>query len=326
MKALVTGGTGFTGRHLARRLFDTGTDVRLLVRNRRGHVDFADFNPEIVIGDVRDADAVDKAIQGVDAIFHIAAVYRTAGISDDTYRKVHVEGVENLLTAAFKYKVQKFVHCSTVGVHGHIQNGPANETHPFRPGDIYQQTKLEGEIKAKEFCKKTGLPVAVVRPCAIYGPGDERLLKLFKLANRTIAPILGSGEIFYHMVYIDDLVDGFLLASSVEEAVGESFIIGGRERLTLNQLVDEIGGLLGRPPKKLHVPAKPFQIAGDLCEKICIPLGIEPPIYRRRIDFFTKSREFDISKAQNVLGYEPKVAIKEGLKRTLDWYRKEGHL
>jgi nucleoside-diphosphate-sugar epimerase len=284
---------------------------------------FDDLNVELIEGDITDPKSVDRATEGVSRVFNIAALYRTAGIADKVYWDVHVGGTENLLRSSFKHGVGRFIHCSTVGVHGHIEQPPADETYPFNPGDIYQRTKLEGELKAVQFSNEFGLPVTVIRPCAIYGPGDMRLYKLFKLASKKVIIIPGDGSVFYHMVYIDDLVDAFILASEVDEAIGKAFIIGGSESLlSLNEIIDLIADELAVEPTKIYLPAKPFQLLGTLVERICIPLQIEPPIHRRRVDFFTKSRAFDITKAKRILNFEPRVQIKEGLAYTAGWYRK----
>jgi len=146
------------------------------------------------------------------------------------------------------------------------------------------------------------------------------------MAKQPITILLGNGNIFYHLVYIDDLVDGIILASQKDEAVGEAFLIGGPDIPTLNLLLDKISESLGSNKTKIHLPAFPFQIAGTLCEKVCIPLGIDPPIYRRRVDFFTKSRSFDISKAKTILGYNPQFNTEKGIRRTAEWYKEQGYL
>ncbi|MFH0782043.1 MAG: NAD-dependent epimerase/dehydratase family protein [Pseudomonadota bacterium] len=323
MKILVTGGTGFTGHNLSKRLLEDGHQVRLLVRSMKRVALAPHPALEIQEGDIRDRVAVDRAVAGVAKVFNIAAMFRSAASVDQDYRDIHVEGVRHLLEAAAKHQVGRFVHCSTVGVHGDVKVPPATEESPYAPADIYQRTKLEGELLAREFAAKNGLALSVVRPTAIYGPGDMRLLKLFKLAVKKITPVIGTGKIFYHMVYIDDLVEGFILASEREEAVGQVFIVGGEENMILDDLLTTIAEITGRPDAKIHIPALPFQLAGTLCEKICIPLGIEPPIYRRRVDFFTKSRSFDIGKAKRLLGYAPKYGLQEGLRRTAKWYMEQ---
>ncbi|KJR96419.1 MAG: hypothetical protein VR65_28240 [Desulfobulbaceae bacterium BRH_c16a] len=326
MKILVTGGTGFTGHNLSKRLLQEGHQVRLLVRSRARVA--LDPHPalEILDGDIRDREAVDKAVAGTAKIFNIAAMYRSASSVDQDYWDIHVKGTRHLLEAAVQHDVGRFVHCSTVGVHGDVKVPPATEESPYAPADIYQRTKLEGELLAREFSAKNGLPLSVVRPTAIYGPGDMRLLKVFKLATKSISPVIGTGKIFYHMVYIDDLVQGFILAGEVDAAIGEVFIIGGEENMILDELLSTIAEITGRPDTKVHLPALPFQLAGSLCEKICIPLGIEPPIYRRRVDFFTKSRSFDIGKAKRLLGYSPKYGLRAGLSKTAEWYKDQGLL
>ncbi len=326
MKILVTGGTGFTGHNLSNRLLQDGHQVRLLVRSKKRVMLAPHPALEIQEGDIRDRAAVDRAVEGVQKVFNIAAMFRTAASVDQDYRDIHVEGVRHLVEAAVKHQVKRFVHCSTVGVHGDVKVPPASEESPFAPADIYQRTKLEGELLARELAAKNGLALSVVRPTAIYGPGDMRLLKLFKLAVRKITPVIGTGKIYYHMVYIDDLVQGFILASEREEAVGQVFIVGGDENMILDDLLSTIAKITGNPDRKIHIPALPFQLAGSLCEKICIPLGIEPPIYRRRVDFFTKSRSFDISKAKRLLGYSPQYGLYEGLDKTAQWYKEQGLL
>lgn len=326
MKVLVTGSTGFTGRALAIKLNELGHEVRVLVRNP-SKVDFPNVDKyEIIEGNLTDESAIEKAVNGVDVVYNVAAVFREGGITDQVYYDVHVTATVNLLKSAKKYGAKRFVHCSTGGVHGHIENPPADEEYRYSPGDIYQDTKLEGELKALEFYNETGLPVSVVRPAPIYGPGDMRLIKLFKMAKQPLTVLLGSGEIFYHLVYIDDLVDGFILAAEKEEAIGQSFLIGGPDVLNLNDLLDTISRELGTSTTKLHLPASPVQLLGTICEKICIPLGIDPPIYRRRVDFFTKSRSFNINKARKMLGYDPKVNTEEGIKKSAEWYKSKGYL
>ena len=310
MKVLVTGATGFTGSHLARRLNDLCYDVRVIVREKSKIEQFKSYDPEIIQGDIRDRDVVERAVKGVEKVFNIAAIFRTAGVSDKVYWETHVNGTQNLLNASKKNNIERFIHCSTVGVHGHIQNPPADETYPFNPGDIYQVTKLKGELIALKYHMETNLPLTIIRPCSIYGPGDMRLKKLFRLCSKNIIPILGDGNVFYHMVYIDDLVDAFVLAAENKAAIGEAFIVGGSECYTLNQIIDLIAEKNEKMPLKLYLPAKPFQLLGSLCESLCIPLRINPPIYRRRVDFFKKIRYFVISKKKKLLKFLPKNYLK----------------
>ena len=323
---LVTGATGFTGGHLARALAADGTRVRVIARSAARARAALPAGVELVEGDLSDPATVARAMDGVGTVYHIAAMYRQAGHRDADYALVHVEATRLLLEAACSQRVRRFVHCSTVGVHGHVASPPADEEAPYGPGDVYQRTKLDGELLARSYHRERGLPVTVARPTAIYGPGDRRLLKLFRMIARRRFVVLGRGDIFYHMVHVDDLVRGLRLLGSHPRAPGEVFILGGERYYTLREIANLIAEAEGVPAPWLRLPARPFQIAGTLCEKLCIPLGIEPPIHRRRVDFFTKSRAFTIEKAVRLLGYRPRVSLHDGIRSTLEWYLAHGDL
>lgn len=327
MRVLVTGATGFTGGHLARHLASRGHQVWALTRSAalgsiRDPLSAAGI--EVIEGDLRDAASLERACAGVDVVYHIAAIYRQAGLPDDAYRAVNADAVRAMVRAAATGGARRVVHCSTVGVHGDVEHPAANEDAPLRPGDIYQITKLAGEVAAREAARETGVEVVIARPTGIYGPGDRRLLKLFRGVARRRFVVLGRGRIFYHLTYIDDLVEGFRLCGEVPAAAGRTYILAGGEVTTLQELIGLVADEAGVAPPRLRLPVWPFWIAGAACEAVCAPLGIEPPLYRRRVDFFTKSRAFDISRARAELGYAPQVTLRDGIRRTLAWYRGAG--
>jgi dihydroflavonol-4-reductase len=322
VRVLVTGATGFTGGHLARTLASRGYAVRALVRGDRVVGDHI----ETVQGDLRDPESIRRAAAGVDVIYNIAALYRQAGLRDEVYRSVNAEAVGTIIDAAASAGVRRVVHCSTVGVHGDIEHPPANEDAPFRPGDIYQETKLEGERIARARAQQTGVEIVIARPSGIHGPGDRRLLKLFRGIARRRFVIFGNGRIFYHLTYIDDVVEGLRLCGEVPGAAGRTYIIAGADVHTLDDVADIVAQEAGVPPPRLHLPAWPLWMAGAACEAICSPLGLSPPLYRRRVEFFTKSRAFDITRARTELGFAPAVGLREGIRRTLAWYRTQGWL
>jgi len=237
VRVALTGAFGYTGGRLLAALAARGESVSALVRSRSKRAELSSSGVRVVEGDLTEAAALARLVEGAEAVVHVATVYRTAGHSDDYYRDVNVGGTERLLEAAARAGVGCFVHASTIGVHGHIEHPPADETAPFAPGDIYQETEAEAECLALSFPREGGLPVTVVRPGAIYGPGERRLLKA-----------------------------------------------------------------------------------------VCVPLGVEPPLHRRRVDFCTRSRAFSIEKARRRLGYAPAVDLEEGLGRTAAWYREAGWL
>jgi dihydroflavonol-4-reductase len=330
VKVLVTGATGFTGGHLASALAARGDQVRALVRPRslerfrQSAVAAGGVQPHE--GDLMDTAAVARSAEGVDVVYHIAASYREAGQPDGAYRDVNVRGTRNILEAARRGGARRVVHCSTGGVHGHIARPPADEDAPFSPGDIYQETKLEAEELAREYGRSHDLEVVVARPIGIYGPGDTRFLKMFRGLARGRFPILGSGEVFYHLTYIDDLIEGFRLCGEVPQAAGRTYILAGPRYTTLNELVNMVAAELKVRPPRVRWPVWPFWTAGLLCEAVCVPLRIEPPIFRRRVDFYTKSRAFDTTRARTELGFAPRVDLPEGIRRTAEWYRQQGWL
>jgi len=327
VRSLVTGATGFTGGHLARALVARGDAVSALVRDEGpAAAALARAGVALVRGDVRDPAALSAATAGVDLVYHIAAIYRQAGLPDEVYRAVNATAVKQLIEAAARAGVKRVVHCSTVGVHGDIEHPPANEDAPLDPGDIYQVTKLEGEELAREAGRRLGIEVTIVRPTGIYGPGDRRLLKLFRGVARRRWVTLGSGDIYYHVTFIDDLIDGFHLCATHPAAASRTYILAGGEVTTLNALVALIAEGAGVPAPTLHLPVWPFHAAGALCEVVCAPFGLEPPIYRRRVDFFTKSRAFDITRARTEIGFAPGVGLRQGIRRTLEWYREHDWL
>jgi len=321
MRVLVTGATGFTGGHLARRLRLHGDTVRVMVRNAAQVAALAAEGFDVVTGDLTVASTLPAACADMDVVYNIAALYRTAGLPDSTYRAANATGVASLIHAAAAAGVRRVVHCSTVGVHGDIEHPPANEDAPLRPGDIYQVTKVESETLARDAAAAAGIELVIARPTGIYGPGDRRLLKLFGGVARGRFLLLGDGQIFYHLTYVDDLCDGFRLCATVPGAAGRTYILAGGEVTTLKELIAITADVAGVSPRVLRLPVWPVWMAGAACEAVCAPLGISPPLYRRRVDFFTKSRAFDISRAKAELGFAPTVSLREGIGRTLEWYR-----
>jgi nucleoside-diphosphate-sugar epimerase len=309
-------------------LLGAGHEVAVLVRpaSVERARDLQQAGAEVRVGDLADAPTVTAAAKGCEVIYHIAATYREAGQADAAYRRVNVDGTRHVLEAAVATGARRVVHCSTGGVHGHIEHPPANETAPLAPGDIYQRTKLEAEQLAAAFADRKSLEVVVARPIGIYGPGDLRFLKMFRGLARGQFPMLGRGNVFYHLTYIDDLVRGFELCGRCANAAGRTYILAGPEYTTLTELVALIAAELGVSPPRRHWPVWPVWIAGALCELVCVPLGLEPPLFRRRVDFYRKSRAFDTTRARQELGYNPTIDLRTGIHRTAVWYREQGLL
>jgi nucleoside-diphosphate-sugar epimerase len=237
---------------------------------------------------------------------------------------VNATAVATIVELARAAGVRRVVHCSTVGVHGDIEHPPATEDAPLRPGDVYQETKLEGEQVGRSAADRLGVDLVIARPTGIYGPGDRRLFKVIGGVARRRFIMFGPGRNFYHLTHVEDLAAGFRLCGTVPAAAGRTYLLGGGEVTTLAELVAIVADVAGVPGPRLRLPVGPIWLAGWACEAVCAPFGIEPPIYRRRVDFFRKSRAFDISRARQELGYAPRIGLREGIGRTLEWYRAQG--
>lgn len=324
-KALVTGATGFTGGALARTMQQRGYAVRALVRDPQSPAaaKLAQQGIELVPGDIRNPDDLKRAAEGVELIQHIAAVFRTAGHPDSYYHDVNVAGVENVIAAAKHHGTPRTVHCSTVGVHGHVSQIPSDETSPYNPGDIYQDTKLAGEQRMQDAIAD-GFPGVIFRPAGMYGPGDLRFLKVFKGLQKGRFPMFGSGEVTYQFTYIDDLVDGIILCGAHPDAAGGLFILCGDGWVSLNHFVKLVAAAVGGKPPKVHWPLGPLLLAAKTCETLCKPLGIDPPLHTRRCEFYIKARAFSNAKAKRTLGFQPKFSMAQGVYLTAQWYHAQG--
>lgn len=324
-RVLVTGATGFTGGALVRKLVEQDNEVVALVRASGNTSELAHLGVTLAVGDITDREAVIRAAEGCEIIYHIAAVYRTAGHPDAHYEAVNIDGVQHVIDAARAQRVTRTVHCSTIGVHGDIKEIPSNEDSPFNPGDIYQRTKLAGE-ELFASAMNDGLEGCIFRPGAIYGPGDTRLLKMFKQIKRGFFPLFGGGNNMYHLSYIDDLCDGIILCGEHPRAVGERFILCSDEYGSMRELAATIARQLGVKPPSFAPPIGPLMLAAKICEALCRPFGIDPPLHTRRVEFFIKSRAFSNAKAKQLISFSPKVSTEEGVRRTIQWYQTNGHL
>ncbi len=323
---LVTGATGFTGGHLAHELNKQGYQVRALVRDFSRAKDLEAAGIQLIKGDLRDKASLQAALEGVHTVYHIAALFRPENVTEQDMWDANAHGVRNMFEAAVETNVQRFVHCSTIGVHGEVKNPPGDEDTPYGPGDYYQESKTDGERIAIEYMESGKLDVVIFRPGGIYGPGDDRFLKLFKTIKKKRFIMFGSGKVLYQLVYIEDLVRGIILCGTKDEAVGNIYILTGKRYITLNEMVATIAEAVGERPRRLKLPVMPLYWAGYACELICKPFGISPPIYRRRVDFFRKDRAFKIDKAQRELGFDPIVKERDGIQQTAEWYKQMGLL
>src|SRR3954470_19991734 len=242
---LVTGGTGFIGGRLAERLvLQHGAGVRALVRSFSRAVRLARFPIELVQGDLRSPESIDRAVAGCDYVFHCA--YGSDG-QDDARRVVNAQGTRNVLDAALAHHVKRVVHTSTVTVSGNTPDGPLDETAPrVKTGFAYGDSKIEAEETALGYVNR-GLSVAVVQPTVVYGPfGTTFTIKPLQMMKSCRVIIVNGGDGLANLVYVDDVVSGMLIAALHEGAHGDSFILSGPEPTTWREFYAAHETMIGR--------------------------------------------------------------------------------
>ncbi|MCG3204769.1 MAG: Aurachin B dehydrogenase [Elusimicrobia bacterium] len=324
-KILITGANGYTGKWLCRHLNEKGIAVRALVHNAPSS-DSSNPLIEYVSGDLRDLASLKKAMEGIETVMHLAAVYRPANVTRKDFWDVNVEGVRNIVEAAAEAHVKKFVHCSTVGVHGTTGRHPINEDGPIKPDDLYQESKWAGEQLALSIAREKGLNLTVLRPAGIYGPGEKRFLKITQMIKNGRFIMFGNGKVSYHFVHVSDFCEAFWLASQKENTNGRVYIIADRTPIDIAEVVVVLAKAVGVKPPTFKLPYALLWMAAIVTEILCKPFGIQPPMHRRRAAWFRSERAYNIDRAIKELGYNPKVETREGLTQMVDSYKKAGWL
>jgi nucleoside-diphosphate-sugar epimerase len=326
---LITGGTGFIGSRLALTYLAKGHRVsvlgqentaaeaanRKLVETRGGTVTPAS---------VTDRQRVFALLPGVDVVYHLAAAQHEVNVPNQRFWDVNVMGTKNVLEASVDAGVRRFVHGSTIGVYGFTTAAYLDERSPLKPDNIYGLTKLEGEKLVGSYQDR--LPIVIIRISETYGPGDLRLLKLFKAIQKQLFFMIGSGRNMHHPIYIDDLVEALMLAATAEKAVGKTLVLAGKEPLSTHDMVGLIAEALGTSVPRVRVPLAILLTLATVMETLCRLVGIQPPLHRRRIDFFRKSYVFRQEEAGRHLGFVAKYGFREGIAAVTKWYTQMGYL
>jgi dihydroflavonol-4-reductase len=320
MRVFLTGGTGFIGGHVARKLRQRSDDVRALVRDLDRASSLEALGCELVLGDLGDGAAIADGLEGCEALIHNAAIYEV-GIPASEHRAMYaanVLGTERVLRAALEAKTPKVVYVSTVGAFGNTHGEVVDETYEH-PGkeftSYYEQTKYEAHQIAKRLIAEEGLPCVIVQPGGVYGPDDHSAIG--QQINQFLAgrmPMIAFPELGMNMVHVDDVAEGILLALD-KGVVGEAYVLGG-EITTMRELIATVGRVADRKPPSRAIPTsllKTMTPIGGLVGRI---MG-QPPNLRELIssaDGVTFWAKHD--KAIAELGYSPR-GLEAGLRDTL---------
>jgi nucleoside-diphosphate-sugar epimerase len=322
MRVLITGAGGFIGSHLVDSQLQLGYAIRAvdlhldLLRHQAPHPHL-----ESIRGDITDKDLLKRLVDDIDIVYHLASAHLDVSLSDEHYRRVNVGATEALLEAAKQAGVKRFVHCSSVGVIGAVENPPADETTDCHPTNIYERTKLEGERAALDFARRTGFPAVVMRPTWVYGPRCPRTAKLMRTISKGRFLFFGDGQNMRHPVYISDAVKGLELCGCAKGVEGEVFIIAGENAVQVSELVEVLSAELGVRSPNFHLPVSLGLMGGYSLEVAFKLIGKAPPFSRRSVDFFLKHNAYDIRKAKRLLGYQPEVDLRTGLQKSIQWNR-----
>ncbi len=312
----ISGAAGFLGVHLVRGFDGRGARVLPLVRAVEGRSPAG--------ARVLDEACADPAVlAGVDVFVHAAAIRSPHGVDASTFRSSNVDGVERAMQACAAAGVRRFVFVSCVDVYGFPARLPVIEGDPFAPRTAYAGTKVEAEMRARRAARDLPLPLTLVRPAIIYGPGDRHgmLARMAAMIRSSTYRVVGPGDNVLHHAHVDDVVEGIWLAATRDAAAGEDFILAGPETTTLARLSMLVARALGRDLPRRHVPvavARAVATAVDAAEQYGVAFTKrEPPIDHEKLDAMTLPVRFDIGKAQRLLGFAPSVGYEEGLMRTL---------
>ena len=326
-KALVTGSTGFLGSHLVETLVERGDEVRCLVRRTSNLRWLHGLPVEYAVGELREADSLKRAVEGVEVVYHVAAAL--AATSDAQFDVVNFHGTRALARACIESctPLRRFVYVSSVAASGSSPDGrPLHEELPERPVSAYGRSKLRGERALREVADV--LPVTILRPPVIFGPRDPNLLLFFRLVKRGIRLRMGlSRGSVTDLAYVGNVVRAATLAGATDTPSGEVYLVGEGVARTWAEIVDTLAEVLGVRGVRVQVPPLCTRFIGELGTLWAKLSGRAVILDRGKArEFLQHSWRMDISKAARDLGYEPVTDLRRGLKLTVEGYRAVGWL
>jgi len=323
LKALVTGGTGFIGSHLTEALIRKEVQVRCLLRKTSDLKWLKGLPIEFVHGDCNDKTSLEKAVRGVDWVFHLAGV--TKVIKEETYFEVNGLGTENLIHTCLENnpRLQKFIYISSQAAAGPSRNGcNKKELDPCEPVSFYGRSKRVGEELVLTHAHE--LPVLILRPSAVYGPRDKDIFAFFKCLSRRIKPCLMGPDQHFSLCYVQDIVQGILLAVETQTKSGEIFFLSDGNDYRMEEIGDICAHAMGITALRIRVPKR--MIFGIACFSEYLSKLFGKPFLLNKDkaeEMAQKDWVCDITKAKTLLGFEPRVPLSDGARLTFEWYKKE---
>lgn len=335
MNALISGGTGFIGNELIKKLLKNTEKITALTRDRTNLNKSLEKKITVYEADVCNLASLERlarVLEKTEVIFHLAASLDYFGKKEELFL-VNVKGTENLLKLAEENRVRKFIFTSSIEAMGLIrkENAPADETFSCRPVSPYGESKLEAEKQVRMFAKEEGLNTVILRLGNVYGPGSPAFI--VPIANAILKKdnllrfLHVYGDRYLHLVYIDDVVDGIIKAAQKTDVSG-IYILAGEQYITVGRLFGLIAGGLNTP---VDLRTNKRKITDD----VYLNLRKRIQRLRKRADLLTYfiagegdriHRAYSIEKAKNSLGYSPKVSLKNGIVKTLEWAERQGLL
>lgn len=323
--SLVTGATGFIGRYLVRELHNQGHQVRCLVRKTSDLSVLEDLPVDLTYGELSDPSSLDHAVHGVERIFHLAGLIRALRPGD--YKSVNASGTQRLLDACLRTnpKVGRFVLVSSLAAAGPSPNGrPRTESDAEQPVSDYGRSKRAGELAALAYADR--IPITIVRPPVVYGPGDRVTLPIFRVANLGLCPTLGA-DARLSLVHPADLARGLIAAAEHPAAVGRTYFMSGDETATIGEITGMIAAALSRRAVRVRVPY-PVTWSAACFFEVCSAVLRRPVWFdrHRARDMYQTAWCCDASLARRELGYAPQVGLAAGFRETALWYKQRGWL
>ncbi|MBA5865690.1 MAG: NAD-dependent epimerase/dehydratase family protein [Nitrospira sp. CR1.3] len=326
MNVLVTGATGFIGRHLIERLTSENVHVRALALPSEETASLDRPGVEIVRGDVLDNQSLQRAASNCQWIFHLAARTESSGPSRKDLEEVNVQGTANVAQAAVVAGVERLVFCSSGALYGRdIRNRAINEMTKPIPDSPYGRSKFMAERILLTRHQHDRLSVVLARTSAVLGPGAMSWLNLFRTVAKGQFRLIGDGQNYHHVADIKDIVEGLILCASVKGIEGQTYILAGEQPVCLRGLVQTIADEVGAPRLPANLPAGPFRLYETASRRLFACTGYRLP-RADRIDLYLGDRAFDLSQSSRVLGYRPTVGTKEAVHRTAAWFKNHGYL